>query len=113
APLAPRAGLALQPPRFVRERRPARAPSSARGPAGGRAGGRGDGGAGGDPTLPGGARPGGDPPAAPAPPVPPAPTPPPLVRVVVGPPQAEATERLRDAGLPPRTIRRVRNGKVP
>jgi PASTA domain len=43
----------------------------------------------------------------------PATTPPPLVPVVVGATQAEATERLRDAGLPPATIRRVRNGRVP
>jgi len=42
----------------------------------------------------------------------PATTPPPLVPVVVGATQAEATERLRDAGMPPGTIRRVRNDKV-
>jgi PASTA domain-containing protein len=43
----------------------------------------------------------------------PATTPPPLVPVVVGATQAEATERLRDAGMPPGTIRRVRDDKVP
>jgi eukaryotic-like serine/threonine-protein kinase len=52
-------------------------------------------------------------PQRPASAVSPATTPPPLVPVVVGATQAEATERLRDAGLPPATIRRVRNGKVP
>jgi eukaryotic-like serine/threonine-protein kinase len=43
----------------------------------------------------------------------PATTPPPLVPVVVGATQAVATERLRDAGLPPATIQRVRNDKLP
>jgi eukaryotic-like serine/threonine-protein kinase len=52
-------------------------------------------------------------PQRPASAVSPATTPPPLVPVVVGATQAEATKRLRDAGLPPATIRRVRNGKVP
>jgi serine/threonine-protein kinase len=39
-------------------------------------------------------------------------TPPPLVPVVAGATQTEAIERLRDAGMAPATIRRVRNGKV-
>jgi eukaryotic-like serine/threonine-protein kinase len=51
-------------------------------------------------------------PQRPASAVSPATTPPPLVPVVVGATQAEAIERLRDAGMPPATIRRVRNGKV-
>jgi eukaryotic-like serine/threonine-protein kinase len=51
-------------------------------------------------------------PQRPASAVSPATTPPPLVPVVVGATQAEATERLRDAGMPPGTIRRVRNDKV-
>ena len=51
-------------------------------------------------------------PQRPASAVSPATTPPPLVPVVVGATQAEATKRLRDAGMPPGTIRRVRNDKV-
>jgi eukaryotic-like serine/threonine-protein kinase len=52
-------------------------------------------------------------PQRPASAVSPATTPPPLVPVVVGATRAVAAERLRDAGMPPATIRRVRNDKVP
>jgi eukaryotic-like serine/threonine-protein kinase len=57
-----------------------------------------------------------DPAAAPQRPasaVSPATSPPQLVPVVAGATQAEATERLRNAGMSPGTVRRVRNDKVP
>jgi eukaryotic-like serine/threonine-protein kinase len=52
-------------------------------------------------------------PQRPASAVSPATSPPQLVPVVAGATRAEAIERLHDAGMPPDTIRRVRNGKVP
>jgi hypothetical protein len=52
-------------------------------------------------------------PRRPASAVSPATSPPRLVPVVAGATRAEAIERLRDAGMPPDTIRSVRNGKVP
>ena len=52
-------------------------------------------------------------PGRPASAVSPATSPPQLVPVVAGATQAEAIERLRDAGMPPDAIRSVRNAKVP
>jgi eukaryotic-like serine/threonine-protein kinase len=52
-------------------------------------------------------------PQRPASAVSPATSPPPLVPVVAGATQAEATRRLRQAGMSPGTVRRVRDDKVP